>query len=307
MTSHQLGARLALAALIAGAIGISFSPIFVRLSELGPTATAFHRVFLAAPILWVLLANSKHGGLVQARQNRLGRRELWLLMASGVAFSGDLAFWHWSLQLTSVANATLLANLTPIFITLAAWLIFGEKISGLFLIGLVLALGGTATMVRASFAVDSAHVWGDLLALAAAVFYTAYLLMVKALRQSLSTLRIMTWSTPITAVCLLPIAIVTGDNLVANTWFGWLILLCIAWFSHIGGQGLIAFALAHLPASFSSVALLIQPVLAALLAWIILDEALSSLQVLSGLIVILGIALARRASLVSSPRQFSRH
>ena len=162
-------------------------------------------------------------------------------------------------------------------------------------------------MVRASFVVDSAHVWGDVLALTAAVFYTAYLLMVKVLRQSLSTLRIMTWSTPITAVCLLPIAIVTGDNLIANTWFGWLILLCIAWLSHVGGQGLIAFALAHLPASFSSVALLVQPVLAALLAWIILDEALSSLQMLGGVIVILGIALARRASLAPDPRQLSRH
>ena len=307
MTSHQIEARLALVALIAGAIGISFSPIFVRLSELGPTATAFHRVFLAAPLLWVLLANSNSGGPAQAPQNRPGRRELWLLIASGVAFAGDLAFWHWSLQLTSVANATLLANLTPIFITLAAWLMFGEKINGIFLIGLVLALGGTATMVRASFVVDSAHVWGDVLALTAAVFYTAYLLMVKALRQSLSTLRIMTWSTPITAVCLLPVAIVTGDNLIANTWFGWLILLCIAWLSHVGGQGLIAFALAHLPASFSSVALLVQPVLAALLAWIILDEALSSLQMLGGVIVILGIALARRASLAPDPRQLSRH
>lgn len=300
MNPGGVGARLALVALIAGAIGISFSPIFVRLSELGPTATAFHRVFLAAPLLWAFLACSDHRAPAPPAHSKLERREVWLLIAAGVAFAGDLGFWHWSVQLTSVANSTLLANLTPIFVTLAAWLLFGETISGLFLIGLVLALAGTAIMVRASFALDSAHVWGDVLGIVTALFYAFYLLVVKWLRESLSTLRIMAWSTAITAICLLPIAIVAGNDLIAVTWFGWAVLIGVAWFSHIGGQGLVAFALAHLPASFSSVALLVQPVAATCLAWIILDEALGALQALGGAVVILGLAVARKASRAGS-------
>lgn len=295
MNPRKAGARLAPAALVAGAIGISFSPILVRLSELGPTATAFHRVFLAAPLLWaVLLWSDRPAPPARVRPRR---REVWLLIAAGVAFAGDLGIWHWSVQLTSVANATLLANLTPIFVTLAAWLLFGERISGLFLVGLALALAGTAAMVRASFALDGAHVWGDALGVTTALFYTAYLLLLKRLRQTLSALAIMAWSTAITAICLLPAALIAGEALVAITWSGWAVLVAIAWVSHVGGQGLIAFALAHLPASFSSVALLVQPVSAAVLAWILLGEALGGLQALGAAVVIAGILLARRASL----------
>lgn len=295
MNPRTASVRLAPAALVVGAIGISFSPILVRLSELGPTATAFHRVFLAAPLLWaVLLWSDRPAPPARVRPRR---REVWLLIAAGVAFAGDLGIWHWSVQLTSVANATLLANLTPIFVTLAAWLLFGERISGLFLVGLALALAGTAAMVRASFALDGAHVWGDALGVTTALFYTAYLLLLKRLRQTLSALAIMAWSTAITAICLLPAALIAGEALVAVTWSGWAVLVAIAWVSHVGGQGLIAFALAHLPASFSSVALLVQPVSAAVLAWILLGEALGGLQALGAAVVIAGILLARRASL----------
>ena len=299
MNPRKAGARLAPAALVVGAIGISFSPILVRLSELGPTATAFHRVFLAAPLLWAVLLWSDRQAPAPPRPARVRprRREVWLLIAAGVAFACDLGIWHWSVQLTSVANSTLLANLTPVFVTLAAWLLFGERIRGLFLVGLALALAGTAAMVRASFALEGAQVWGDALGVATALFYTAYLLLLKRLRQTLSALAIMAWSTAISALCLLPAALVAGEALVAATWSGWAVLVAIAWVSHVGGQGLIAFALAHLPASFSSVALLVQPVSAAALAWLLLGEALGGLQALGAAVVIAGILLARRASL----------
>ena len=297
MNPRKAGARLAPAALVVGAIGISFSPILVRLSELGPTATAFHRVFLAAPLLWAVLLWSDRQAPPAPARLRPRRREAWLLVAAGVAFAGDLGIWHWSVQLTSVANATLLAYLTPVFVTLAAWLLFGERIRGLFVVGLALALAGTAAMVRASFALEGAQVWGDALGVTTALFYTAYLLLLKRLRRTLSALAIMAWSTAISALCLLPAALVAGEALVAATWSGWAVLVAIAWVSHVGGQGLIAFALAHLPASFSSVALLVQPVSAAALAWLLLGEALGGLQALGAAVVIAGILLARRASL----------
>src|SRR2546421_8423887 len=103
-----------LAALLLGAACIALSPIFVRLSEAGPTATAFWRVALAVPALWLLYALKPKA--------RLGRYtgKWWLLFAAGFAFAGDLGFWHSSIKLTSVANSTLLANLAAIFVTLAA-------------------------------------------------------------------------------------------------------------------------------------------------------------------------------------------
>src|SRR6267378_357753 len=100
----------ALGALLLGATCIALSPIFVRLSEAGPTATAFWRVALAVPALWLLVLLRK----MPSPGNFSGKNLL--LFAAGLAFAGDLGFWHTSIKLTSVANSTLLANLASIFV-----------------------------------------------------------------------------------------------------------------------------------------------------------------------------------------------
>ena len=88
----------------------------------------------------------------------------------------------------------------------------------------------------------------------------------------------------------------SGERFLPVDMRGWLVLIALALVSHIGGQGLIAFALAHLPAAFSSVSLLLQPVLAALFAWLLLGELLGPSQALGGALVLLGILIARRES-----------
>lgn len=107
---------------------------------------------------------------------------------------------------------------------------------------------------------------------------------------------LMAVTTTITAVLLLPVALFSGETLWPHSLHGWGVLLGIAWISHTAGQSLIAWALAHLPAAFSSVSLLLQPVLAGVFAWTLLAEPLSTLQIVGGIIVLIGIALARRAS-----------
>jgi len=92
------------------------------------------------------------------------------------------------------------------------------------------------------------------------------------------------------------VAIASGEALAPQSAAGWLKLLGLAWISHCAGQGLIAYSLAHLPAAFSSVSLLFQPVMAAVFAWIVLSEPLAPLQMLGGAVVLAGIYLARRGS-----------
>src|SRR5688572_28680931 len=281
----------ALAALLLGATCIALSPIFVRLSEAGPTASAFWRVALAAPALWPLYF---------LKSNPKPRRYSgkWpLLLAAGFAFAGDLGFWHASIQLTSVANSTLLANLASIFVTLAAWIFLRQRPSDQFLAGLAAALIGVALLVHISLEFSATGVAGDALGVVTAMFYAGYILAVKGLRdRGETTLHLMAVTTTITALFLFPAALASGEQMLPASAFGWSILIGIALVSHAAGQGLIAYALAHLPAAFSSVILLFQPVMAALFAWLLLSEGLVALQVLGGLIVLAGIYLARRGS-----------
>jgi len=281
----------ALAALLFGATCIALSPIFVRLSETGPTASAFWRVAIAVPVLWALYFARE-----RAEARRYGGR--WpLLLAAGVAFAGDLGFWHLSIQYTSVANSTLLANLASIFVTLAAWIFLRERPTALFLAGLACALAGVALLVSSSAGFSRTGPLGDALGVLTAMFYAGYIFAVKGLRdRGERTLHLMAVASTITAVLLLPAAIASGETLLPSTPYGWAVLAGLALISHAAGQGLIAYALAHLPAAFSSVSLLLQPVMAALFAWILLSESLVPAQIAGGLIVLAGIYLARRGS-----------
>jgi len=280
-----------LIALLAGAACIALSPIFVRLSEAGPTATAFWRVALAVPALWLLILFRKGAG----GRDLSGKK--WLLFAAGLAFAGDLAFWHSSIQLTSVANSTLLANLASIFVTLAAWVFLRQRPTALFLAGLAAALAGVVMLVKTSLAFSATALAGDALGVVTAMFYAGYILAVKGLRdRGETTLRLMAVTSTLTALILLPIAHASGEQMLPHTPYGWIVLVGLALISHAAGQGLIAYALAHLPATFSSVGLLLQPVIAAFFAWVLLGEPLVTLQILGGAVVLAGIYLARRGS-----------
>src|SRR6185436_3800559 len=178
------------------------SPIWVRVSEVGPTASAFWRVCLAVPLLWILFFSLK------TKETKRPAARVPLLLA-GIAFAGDLAFWHWSIQYTSVANSTLLANLASIFVTLAAWLLWKQRPSGLFLAGLAAALFGVALLVQVSLAGFSSTsptaLLGDALGVVTAMFYAWYLMSVKGLRErGAGTLALMAVTTTITALILLP-------------------------------------------------------------------------------------------------------
>ncbi len=288
------GARLAFIALLLGAVAIGFSGIFVRISELGPSATAFYRVALSLPVFGLFMVWGRRRGNHAPRPAT--SRDRWLLIAAGLLFAGDLALWHWSLLLTTIANATLFANFAPVFVTLGAWMLFGERVTRLFLAGMATALLGAVALMGASVDLGNDYLLGDALGLITAVFYGAYLLTISHLRARFSTVTIMLWSGSACAAALLPVALISGEGLLAVTAAGWAVLVGIALVTQVGGQGLIAYALAHLPATFSSVSLLVQPVAAAVFAWVILDETLGPLHGLGGVLVLGGIFLARRGS-----------
>jgi len=289
LTKTPRSAALAVTALFVGAACIGTSALWVKVSETGPVSTAFWRVFLALPLLWAwaLAERGRPARAVPATERRL---MLW----AGLLFAGDLAVWHWSVVLTSVANATLLANLAPIFVALAAWLLFHRTPSGRFLAGLAAALAGMAVLIGGDFRLAGNQVLGDALGVVSAMFYAGYQLVVTRLRASASTASIMAWSGAITAAALLPLALASGEQFLPLTGGGWGKLIGLALVSQVVGQSLIAYAMAHLPATFSSVGLLFQPVMAALFAWILLGETLGWIEIAGAITVLAGIRIVHQ-------------
>lgn len=286
-TPHGRVDRFGVLAIVIGATGIGLAPILVRLSETGPIATAFYRLLLAQPIVWLLWKREELSRDSSALSQ--DRSPMWHAALAGLLFAADLSIWHWSLKLTTVANSTFVTNLTPFFVSVAAWLLFRERIARRLILGMTIAFTGGFLMVAESMRVDRMHLIGDAVAVVSAVFYAGYILVVKQLRRRHSTWYVMAWTGLFAAPAMFLASAATRETLLPQTLNGWLVLAALALVSQLGGQGMIAYGLAHLSASISAVLLMWQPVVAALLAWWILKEPLTPLRALGGSIIIAGI------------------
>jgi drug/metabolite transporter (DMT)-like permease len=280
----------ALAVLVAGACAIAFAPVFVRLSGTGPAAAGFWRLSLALPVLALMAARASGGG------RGGGLNPTAITLAAGAFFGLDLTFWHYGIHFTTVANATILANLSPVFVTAGAWLLLRERPARMFVAGLALALAGTWAIAAArggGAALDPPL--GDALSIATSVWYAAYLLCVRRAREAQSAPAVMAWSSAVGAVVTLLVALGLREQLVPASAGGWLACAALG-LVHVTGQGAIAWALGKVPAAVASVVVLAQPVLTAVLGWLIFAEPMTPLQMLGGALALGGVAVAQLAA-----------
>ena len=299
--SPQWGRMTALAAITALFLGIftvSFAAIFIRLSEqeIGPYATIAHRYWIATVALglWV--------GFQQFRKNRqdpevkpsqpLSRREWILLIAAGIIAGLDMSLWALSLTQTSVANAAVLGNLAPVFTTLGTWLIWKQGFDNRFLMGLALALGGAFTLGIEDFQLVPAHLQGDAIALVSAVFFSAYLLTVEQLRVRLSATTVLLGCSAVASIVSTAIALGFEEHFFPTSWQGWLAIMGLALISQTVGQSLVAYSLNQLSSGLVAIAFLLEPVIAAGIAWVLFAETLSILNAVGFSLVIFGIYVA---------------
>ena len=280
---------------VTGAVCIGFAPIFVRLSEVGPVATAVWRMTLSLPLIWFLAAMNGRRERGDADPESGGRGSSWWPMAvAGFFFAADLAVWHWSLHLTTALNSTLLSNFAPVFVVLFGWAAFGQTVTRRFVLAMAVALAGTCLLLGRDFHLDPRALLGDALGLVTAFFYGGYQLSIKSLRGRFDTLVIMARSGVVAALLLLPLALASGDTMLPHTAHGWLVLAGLALIVHAGGQGLIAYGIGKLPAAVASVSLLVQPVTAAIAAAVILHEPVALAQVIGMALVLGGVFVARQ-------------
>lgn len=280
--------RRAYVALALGIVCISFSAIFTKWAGVPGPVSGFYRVVIATVVLAPFAARGAGRVLGQ------GGAVLGLALLAGVWFAADLAVWNTSLLYTSAANSTLLGNTSTLWVSLWSLLVLHERLRGRFWLGTLLALGGAALIVGPDLQATGRLGLGDGLALGSSLFYAAYILTTRRVRRSAGTLEYMwlssfgsTWV--LLAVCLaggLPLCGFTADTYAA--------LVALALVSHVAGWLSINYALGHLRASLTSVSLLAQPVITALISVPLLQENLALPQLAGGALVLLGIYLANR-------------
>ncbi|MHB1217331.1 MAG: DMT family transporter [Alphaproteobacteria bacterium] len=288
--------RLALVLLFMATFAVAISGTMVRLSETGPTATAFWRMALAIPAMWLMMGLERRGSASPITARTLSIHDYLFLAAAGICFGIEIAIWNAAMMMTSVANGTLLSNLSPLFVALGAHFILGQRFSRTFHVGLILSLAGAGVLMGEDLSISARHLAGDTLALSAAAFFGAYILIIAKLRSRLRTSVIMLWTCVFAALPILPLPFILGEPFWPYSLGGWAVLLAVALICQAGGQSLLTYALAHLPAAFSSIGFLLVPVNAAIVAWIVLGEPVRPLQAVGAAIILAGIVVARRGS-----------
>ena len=282
-------APLAFIALVGGAMAMGISPVFVRFAEIGPFTSAFWRVGLALPALW-LWAELEGRGAARPRADASARVSV---VAAGLLFAGDLTFWHLAIMKTTVANASFLATLAPVWVALGSGVFLGERVGRPMLFGLALCLAGAAALIGETMKVSPAHLDGDLYGFVSSIFFGAYFLAVRRARRIYGTGRTLFLSSCVTALILFVQAAIVEDQMWPTGLAGVAALFAMALVSHSGGQGLLAFALGHLPATFSALVIFLEAIAAACFGWLILGEALGWIQALGAASIFAGIAIAR--------------
>ncbi len=276
-------------ALAFAVVSVSFSAIFIKLAQAPSLVIATNRML--ASLVLLSIPTLLHGRREVAR---LGRRDLLAIAVSGLFLAAHFGLWTLSLAYTSVASSVVFVTTHPVLVALLEWLWLHQPLGWKAWLGIVLTVLGSVVVGANDLQVGGVALVGDLLALAGAGALVAYLLIGRRLRQRLGFL---SYSTPVFFVCwlgLLAWTTASGQDVRAfpATDLVWYVLLAL--FATVGGHTVFNWALGHVPASLVAVTLVGEPVGAALLAWVILGQALTPLVVLGGAVIVAGIYLTAR-------------
>ncbi|RNC72193.1 MAG: DMT family transporter [Desulfuromonadales bacterium] len=278
-------------AVLVGVFAVSFSALFVRLSTAPPMMIATYRLLFTLLLLVPFSAAERFAGVRQ-----MSRRQLWLAAASGVFLALHFVTWFTSLNYTSVASSVVIVTTQPVFVVLGAWLFFREKVPRLALLGGALAISGSFVIGAGDFQVGMRAFVGDLLALAAAVLVSGYILIGRRLRGSVE----LTGYTFVTygASTLVLVVASTAARVPFYPYptHDWIIFLALAAICTVLGHTVFNWVLRYVQASVVSVSILGEPIGAIILASIFLGESPTVRQMIGGSLIFAGLFLFTRVT-----------
>ena len=270
-----------------GGVCIGLAPIGLRLGldDLGPQAIAFWRFAFALPILFVM---------VVVIQRRLPPKPNKFVIISGIFFALELGLWHWSLTFTTVANATFMVNLGNIGVGLTAWIFLKERPGWKWVLAILIACLGAAALSLGGTVDGKTDLRGDLLAIAAAIGVSCFVVAAKVARRTMGGLEAIFWLTLVETFVAVFLVLAFRESFLPESLSGFIVPLFLAIVVHVGGQGLIILGLGHTPTAIAGVLILVQPVVAATISWQLFEEPLTPIQAGGGFLILLGILISQR-------------
>jgi len=272
--------------IVVGVIGISLSSIFVKYSTAPSAVTAAYR------LLWtILLMSPVTFANREIRQElfHVSIRNLLLSCFSGIFLAVHFTLWFESLHHTSVASSTTIVCTEVIWVSLGYAIFLKGHMSIRSVLAISVTLAGSALIAFADSSSGGAHLYGDLLALLAAVAVAVYVLIGRVVRETLSTTVYTYIVYSSCAAVLLLFCLLQGSSLTGYGISGVIVGLLLAVFSTILGHSIFSWCLKYFSPSFVSASKLCEPVVAAVLAGFLFGEAPAVLQIIGGSMIIGGV------------------
>jgi drug/metabolite transporter (DMT)-like permease len=278
-------------AVLVGVFAVSFSALFVRLATAPALMIATYRLLFTFLLLAPYALFRYRAELVLISWQQRG-----LAAASGICLALHLVTWFISLRYTSVASSVVLVTTQPIFVVIGSWIFFRERVSRIAMIGGALALCGSIFIGAADFQIGREAFFGDLLALAAAILVSGYLLIGRLLRGGISLPVYTFYTYGSSTVALLLASLISGTPFAPYPATDWLLFLALAVVCTIFGHTIFNWVLRHVQASVVSVSILGEPLGAILWASLFLREYPTIRQAIGGSIIFAGLFIFTRYS-----------
>jgi len=286
-------------ALICGILCISIFPILVKLRLTPGLISAFYRMFFALILLLPYVVLSKNFKLPNLRFTLLAA-------LCGVLFSSDVAVWNIAIQESSATQASLLTNLSPVWVGVGSFFFLKAKPATNFWIGTLVALFGMITLVGFEFFIDLNFNQAFLLAVLSGIFYSIYLLVSKNALSNIDVLSFMTISLTASSIYLGILCYALNQPFTGFSDMGWFVLLLQAVICQLCAWLSISYATQHMRATRVSLSLLSQAIITSILAWLFLEEKITLQMVLGGIILLFGIRITFYDKTISFKKLFSK-
>jgi drug/metabolite transporter (DMT)-like permease len=277
-----------------GIVGLSMAGVLYKLAHAPTVAIVAYRMLFAVAIIWPLTYVTRLAGGGQIRMP-IARADVIAAASSGSLFALDVTLWALSLQFTSVASASLLVSMDPVFVAIFAALLFREKLSAAMAAGMAVAVTGAAIITIGDFRISGRALAGDALALSAALAETGYLLLGRHVRRRVDTLRYVSIVYAACAVCVWLALVAFGVSARISP-YDLRVSLALALSATVIGHTLVSKSLGHMPAAVVAISFLSQPIITASLAYVILHQLVAPLTAAGGTLALVGIAVVVAAN-----------